>query len=409
MYKCKSIGCPQNFNHTMQLKRHRDRQCSKPQPSLSYIEVKDGFKCCRCSKVFLHQSNASRHAKKCSLVKTKFINRCGTYSKTLNFKSELKRHQITHLESTKKTCSSGRLFKRMDHFKKYLLICTDNCDFVPSFASSAHSTLNHVNQDSGDLDIESEPDLNASTVEKTLTSTELDHVEHTSVPVEHSSVSLEVDHIFVDLNHDVQSIPILVEGDHAEHRLVSENDEGLDFSNNTSKSYCRDQKKIQRHSKNTEDIIKELTSPVKTVVFSKVIPKETVDDLDHTTCESVFEAQVCQAFIERLKTLNREKKYPTFHQLLHDIFGEQLQSQTFLDWLAKRLDLQSFLSMSKDGERIILRKAEVETSCQSKPNWLFIILGSKTALFQLMEGMAETKSISLKDNTYKGMVRSAVT
>ena len=121
----------------------------------------------------------------------------------------------------------------MDHFKKYLLICTDNCDFVPSFASSAHSTLNHVNQDSGDLDIESEPDLNASTVEKTLTSTELDHVEHTSVPVEHSSVSLEVDHIFVDLNHDVQSIPILVEGDHAEHRLVSENDEGLDFSNTT--------------------------------------------------------------------------------------------------------------------------------------------------------------------------------
>ena len=71
-----------------------------------------------------------------------------------------------------------------------------------------------------------------------------------------------------------------------------------------------------------EDIIKELTSPVKTVVFSKVIPKETVDDLDHTTCESVFEAQVCQAFIERLKTMNREKKYPTFHQLLHNVFGE---------------------------------------------------------------------------------------
>ena len=24
MYKCKSIGCPQSFNHTMQLKRHRE-------------------------------------------------------------------------------------------------------------------------------------------------------------------------------------------------------------------------------------------------------------------------------------------------------------------------------------------------------------------------------------------------
>ena len=81
-------------------------------------------------------------------------------------------------------------------------------------------------------------------------------------------------------------------------------------------------------------------SPVKTAMFSKVIPKKTVDVLAHTTCESVFEAQVCQAFLERLKTLNREKKYPTFHQLLHDVFGEQLQSQTFLDWLAKKIDMR---------------------------------------------------------------------
>ena len=83
----------------------------------------------------------------------------------------------------------------MDHFKKHLLIWTDICDFVPSFACSAHSTLNHVNQDSSDLDIENEPDINASTVENTLTPIELDNVECTSVSVEHSSVSLEVDHI----------------------------------------------------------------------------------------------------------------------------------------------------------------------------------------------------------------------
>ena len=305
----------------------------KPQARPSYIEIKDGFKCCRCNKVFLHQSNASRHAKKCSLVKTKSINRCGTCLKTFNFKSELKRHQIAHLESKKKTCICGRSFKRMNRFKKHLLICTDNCDFVLSFASSVHSTLNHVNQDSSDLDIGSEPDLNASTVENTLTPIELDHVECTSVPVEHSSVSLEVDHISVDLNHDVHSIPI----------PVSENDKGLDFSNTTSKSYWQDQKKIQRHSKNMEDIIKKMMSPVKTPVFSKVIPKKTVDVLAHTTSESVFEAQVCQAFIERLKTLNREKKYPTFHQLLHDEFGEQLQSQTSSDWLSKKLDKVFYL------------------------------------------------------------------
>ena len=155
----------------------------------------------------------------------------------------------------------------MDHFKKHLLTSTNNCDFVPLFASSAHSTLNHVNQDSSDLDIESELDLNTSTVENTLTPIELDHVEHTSVLVEHSSVSLEVDRISVDLNHDVQGIPIPVEEDLAEHRPVSENDEGFNPSNATSKSFWRDQKKIQRHSKNMEDIIKKLASPVKTAVF----------------------------------------------------------------------------------------------------------------------------------------------
>ena len=38
--------------------------------------------------------------------------------------------------------------------------------------------------------------------------------------------------------------------------------------------------------------------------------------------------------------MNREKKYPTFHQVLHDVFGEQLQSQTFLGSLAKKLDIR---------------------------------------------------------------------
>ena len=160
----------------------------------------------------------------------------------------------------------------MEGCSKEWIILKNTCwfaqiiDFVPSFASSAHSTLNYVNQDSSDLDSESEPDLNASTVENTLTSTELDHVKHTSVPVDDSSVSLEVNHISVDLNHDVQSIPILVEGDHAEHHPVSENDEGLDFSNTTSKSYWWDQKKIQRRCK-------KLTSPVKTAVFFKSYSK----------------------------------------------------------------------------------------------------------------------------------------
>ena len=43
-------------------------------------------------------------------------------------------------------------------------------------------------------------------------------------------------------------------------------------------------------------------------VFSKVVPKPTVEILAHTTCDSVFEAQVCKALITRLKPLNKKKE-----------------------------------------------------------------------------------------------------
>ena len=104
----------------------------------------------------------------------------------------------------------------------------------------------------------------------------------------------------------------------------------------SSSSYWHDQKKVQHHSKNLESIIQKLSSPVKMAVFSKVIPKPTVEILAHTTCDSVFEAQVCKALITRLKALNKERKFPTFHRLLNEDSGDQLNDEAFLAWLAKK-------------------------------------------------------------------------
>ena len=76
-------------------------------------------------------------------------------------------------------------------------------------------------------------------------------------------------------------------------------------------------------------------------VFSKVVPKPTVEILAHTTCDSVFEVQVCKALITRLKNFNKERKYPTFHSLLNEVFGDQLNDEAFLAWLAKKSEIRS--------------------------------------------------------------------
>ena len=76
-------------------------------------------------------------------------------------------------------------------------------------------------------------------------------------------------------------------------------------------------------------------------VFSKVVPKPTVEILAHTTCDSVFEAQVCKALIIRLKALNKERKFPNSQRLLNEVFGDQLNDEAFLAWLAKKSEIRS--------------------------------------------------------------------
>ena len=65
-----------------------------------------------------------------------------------------------------------------------------------------------------------------------------------------------------------------------------------------------------------------------------------VEILAHTTCDSVFEAQVCKALITRLKALNKERRFPTFHRLLNEVFGDQLNDKAFLAWLTKKFEIR---------------------------------------------------------------------
>ena len=137
------------------------------------------------------------------------------------------------------------------------MICTDNCDFVPSFFSSANSTLNQVNQDSSDLDIETESDLNASTVENTLTPIEIDHIECTFVLVEQFCFSWSWSYFCWPKPWCTNYFDSCWRGSCWTSPCFW-NDKGLDFINTTWKSYWQDQKKIQRQSKNMGDKIKKI-------------------------------------------------------------------------------------------------------------------------------------------------------
>ena len=47
---------------------------------------------------------------------------------------------------------------------------------------------------------------------------------------------------------------------------------------------------------------------------------------------------VLEALVNHLKFLNKDKKYPKFHETLNNIFGDHLNNETFLKWLANKLN-----------------------------------------------------------------------
>ena len=72
-------------------------------------------------------------------------------------------------------------------------------------------------------------------------------------------------------------------------------------------------KQTQRKAANLENIIKTLSSPVK---------------------------KMCEALLNDLRSLHDSQKYGVFHARLHTLFGEQLEEENFLRWLASKLNIR---------------------------------------------------------------------
>ena len=75
---------------------------------------------------------------------------------------------------------------------------------------------------------------------------------------------------------------------------------------------------------------------MKTSVIQKVAknhPKSMEAILAQNNSETKFERMVSTALINHLKQLNKDRKFPLLHETLNNIFGEQLNDESFTKWL----------------------------------------------------------------------------
>ena len=69
-------------------------------------------------------------------------------------------------------------------------------------------------------------------------------------------------------------------------------------------------------------------------------PKSMEAILAQNNSETKFESMVSTALINHLKQLNKDHKFPLLHETLNNIFGEQLNDESFTKWLSCKLQIR---------------------------------------------------------------------
>ena len=308
-HKCKNVGCRAIFRWPMQLLRHK-KVCTGEAPQKKYRLDGEKYVCLKCDRSYTHQPNITRHIKTCNGKVKKTFN-CPECSKSFEFKCKLDRHLKYHTSSTSKVCPKCKTsFRRIDHFESHLGKCNNHADdndelFLPSFCDFETSMRSDDEQ------------------------------------------SFHEDQIVPSLEDDVLN-EVTLELPEEQHTLNASEEQLNEGSNNIEqkermKERERFYKERQRKSRNLENIIKTISSPVKKGVIKNMMEEnsKTVNEiLTYTQCNNVYEARVCQALLTELKQLNQSKKYCKFHERLYELFGDQLDEENFLRWIASKLKIR---------------------------------------------------------------------
>ena len=132
-YICHNVGCDQSFVHRSQRSRHADK-CTKPKPNKVELVSKNHdntYTCKTCNKIVKQRNNIKRHLKVCQnkasscKIEIKFLE-CG---KTFSCNSKLRGHVKTY-EKVLNCKNCERNFKRQDHYAAHKCV---GVDFVPTF------------------------------------------------------------------------------------------------------------------------------------------------------------------------------------------------------------------------------------------------------------------------------------
>ena len=117
---------------------------------------------------------------------------------------------------------------------------------------------------------------------------------------------------------------------------------------------------------NLESIIQNLSSPVKNKTHRN-INHSVNDTLTNKSCDSYYQAKVCESFLQTLKQLNLDKKYKEFHTLLNDMFSEeQLVDISFLKSQKLNMRTPRFTETVKNWCMRDVKKHKGERICQMR-------------------------------------------
>ena len=306
-YRCKNLGCTSDFKWPMQLARHSIK-CLKPvreKEEKSYYLRDEVYVCRPCEKTFNHQPNIIRHVKGCNGVKEKKSFQCNKCQKTFSYQCRLEAHMKNHVNRCDRC---NKRFRKVDLFNEHRVHCVgsnNNIDiqFIPSFTAVNDHSLNIIEEQLPLMTIQPD-DQNVSLNDRIVPSNDLlldssEAIDSFEIPDQH------VPHF--SGQESSQSVP----------SLKSSSTQSSDRT-----SYWKNQKQIKRKSKTLEEVIQSLSearSPLKNQLIQNVVqnhPKSIDPLLKQNENEVKFEKLKSDALLKQLKTLNKEKKFPKFHELL---------------------------------------------------------------------------------------------
>ena len=376
---CKNIGCRKTFRWRVQRSRH-ERGCTYPAPESKVSKYQkdenDMWQCTQCSKTFKHQSGVIKHGNKgkCSVIHAPSYFTCNMCSASFVFECRLIQHKKKHAPEVQKVCTTcDRKFKRKDHFEIHIKHCNSILENITgSFLADLTNVINVLDNSNTGLLTPSSPNRNTippssndkqpatAATEPATNATEpvTDATEQATDAIESVTDATEpaTDATEPATDATEPATDAAEPGTDATEPATDATEPATDATEPATdatepvtdatepasqRQYWKDYKYRKRKSERLEQIITSMKSPARKKVLSDVVKRAPLDEiLTYTASKDTHEAKVVESVINRLKTLNAEKKYSAFYQLINTFFCNEMEDVSFRKWLCSKIGIR---------------------------------------------------------------------